>query len=563
MLAKAQRKPVAVRRSEFTSNVLRLEGHPFSYDGYELFRPIYDVDAYELLLMTGRQTGKSTTLANFILAECAIVPFFKILFSSPTRGQTQKFSTTRVGKTMAHSPEYRGLYVHPELSQSVFQKIMRNGSELHFSYASDDPDRARGISADRLLSDETQDVHYDSVIPVLRECLSASKYGYIIYAGTPKTMENSMEFLWKRSTQYEWGLRCPGCSKINFIIDEKSIGLKGPICKKCGHALDVEPNYDPQFKKRNGFWVPRQPDKERQGYHIPQPVLPLHARNEHKWSQLVSKMPGGDAGYSLSRFKNEVLGVSDALGKRMITREDLNNLCGDYEFDIVGRGQDWRKDIVHVSAGIDWGGGSTVRKGTKSDMEVVSRSSLWIWGMLTGGRLKNLFYKVFPSDHPVHDIQEIVHYLNLYGVQLTMGDAGEGHVANNAVQEMLGPGKLYQAQYGFHKKPLIWNGHDRYLLDRTSVIDAFFLQRVLKKRVLFGRPSLMTTAFDDYLSEYEEMTMDGMGRRVWRHAPSEPDDCLHASIFGWLAMMQLAGDYSDIASYDTSVSHPGVLFPTA
>jgi len=552
-LGKPSHQPVEVRRSEFTARALRLEGKPFSFKGYELFIPIYDCCADEIHMMTGRQVAKSTTCSNFSLAETAIVPFFKILYTSPTREQTRKFSTTRVGKTMAHSPEYRNLYVHPELSQNVLQKIMRNGSELHFTYAADDPDRARGISADRLLADETQDVHYDAVIPVLRECLSASKYAYIITAGTPKTMENSMEFLWKRSTQHEWGLRCPGCSKINFIMDEKSIGLKGPICKYCGHLLDVVPNYHERFDKRNGFWVPANPEKARMGFHIPQPVLALHANEPKKWKTLLSKMPEGDAGYSLSRFKNEVLGVSDALGKRMITRDQLIALCDSNHTFATPPQKGWNLAISNTAAGIDWGGGSVTKKGTLSDMDAVSRTVLWIWGLWKNRAYKCFFYKIFPSDHPVHDIEEIIKYLRMFGVEMVYGDAGEGHVANNMIQEALGPGRLYQCQYGFHKKPITWNAHDRYLLDRTSVIDCFFLQRVLKKRVLFASKQQMSAAFDDFLTEYEEVTSDGTSRRVWRHAPSEPDDALHAAIFGWLAMMSLTSDYNDVAAFDTSM----------
>jgi hypothetical protein len=43
----------------------------------------------------------------------------------------------------------------------------------------------------------------------------------------------------------------------------------------------------------------------------------------------------------------------------------------------------------------------------------------------------------------------------------------------------------------------------------------------------------MATAIADILNEYEDVTQ--MGKKVWRHSPQKPDDCLHAGLFGWLA----------------------------
>jgi hypothetical protein len=57
----------------------------------------------------------------------------------------------------------------------------------------------------------------------------------------------------------------------------------------------------------------------------------------------------------------------------------------------------------------------------------------------------------------------------------------------------------------------------------------------------------MKTAIDDMMNEYEDIT--ATGRKVWTHAMSLPDDCLHAAIFGWLAFKIVT---SDLQFYYTS-----------
>ena len=98
---------------------------------------------------------------------------------------------------------------------------------------------------------------------------------------------------------------------------------------------------------------------------------------------------------------------------------------------------------------------------------------------------------------------------------------------------------VYQLQYGSNAKPLKWNGVDRYLADRTTLIDCFFLD-VKQGRVQFLAEPEMKEAFEDFLALYEE-TMPS-GKKVWRHSPNAPDDCLHAAVFSWAACKILTHD---------------------
>lgn len=531
--------PINTTKSEWVTNFIYIDGHPFSLADYTFYSDIYDGVYDALLLKTGRQVAKSTTLSNFLIAEACGTPHWKSLFVSPSQEQTTKFSQTRVGKTIFYSPEIRQNWVSKELSSRVFQKMFTNGSELAFSFAADDPDRARGVSADRVAYDEIQDILYDEVVPVINECMGNSDYGYETYAGTPKSMENTIQTLWDWSSQTEWIIKCDACSKHQFFVTDKCIGKNGPICLHCGGYLNV----------RAGFWADTRTytpnvSKRIKGFHISQFMLPKNVPAAQprdsksqdaalkRWHRILEKFET----YPTARFKNEVIGVSDAIGTRLISKEELEALCLDYTVDEYPDSNLLMSEIRHVVAGCDWSGG-----GTQGN----SRTVLWIWGLVRGDRehvfkLKTLYFKIYPDTNAISGgvIDHVVEKCTQFGVEIIVGDAGEGALPNANLRERLGMHRALQVQYrgsmnaNANPRVFYWNKIDRYLADRTAMIDHFFMF-IKRQGVIYPNVKQMIMPIRDMLNEYEEVTQQG--RKVWRHAPSQPDDCLHAQIFGWIA----------------------------
>jgi hypothetical protein len=505
---------------------LYLDGKPFRFHDYPFAPAIYDVDDREILLKTGRQVSKSTTCANVMIVDSARLPHFKTLYITPSRKQTSQFSNTRLTKIIHHSPLIRSNRVDPLLTNNVFLQIFSNGAEMSLSYALDDPDRIRGISADRDLIDEVQDILYDAVIPVVKECLSASNYAYVMYAGTPKTMENTIEFLWQKSSKSEWIMKCDGCGKWQFVETEKSIGKKGIVCLNCDKYLNPRHgqwyDFNPEYKHDPRYGV--------KGFHVSQPILPANVEQPERWKRILEKLES----YSPTKFKNEVLGVSDAVGSRLITLEELTALCEDYMVDLPIQ-PDQLKGIRAISGGVDWSG---------QGQDYVSRTVVWVFGLTRDYKLKTLFYKIMKGENPVEDVDEVGDIFQRCNCQVVIGDAGEGAHANAFVRDKLGAHRMFQAQYGSFQKMLRWNRKDRYLVDRTSAIDSYMIQ-LKRGGVIFPNIRQMATPIQDILNEYEETTQVGTvggGRRVWRHAPTAPDDCLHAQIFAWFAMKVIQGD---------------------
>jgi len=526
-------------RAHVAEKLVWLDGKPFRFHDYPFIKAVYNIDATEIVLKTGRQVAKSTTCANLMLVDSVAIPHFKTLFISPSREQTSKFSNTRLSKIIHYSPLIRQTFVDPKLPNNVLLQILANGSEMSLSYADEDPDRVRGITADRELIDEVQDILYDEVIPVVKECMANSDYGYTVYAGTPKSMENTIEFIWKKSTQSEWIMQCSGCNKWQFIETTKSIGRTGAICVSCGKNLDV----------RSGKWYDFNPKAKIKGFHISQPMLPRNNANIKRWERIIQKMET----YSETKFKNEVLGISDAVGFRFLSQAELVALCEDYYVDLP-LSPKVQEGIRAVVGGVDWGGGAGTEK-------VNSRTVAWVFGLTQDFKLKTLYFKVFSEANPADNVKQVAHIFGQCGCQIVIGDAGGGAMANSSLKDILGGHRVFQSQYGGgggFDKMIRWSKQaKRYVVNRTGAIDSFMLA-LKNKEIIFPNVRQMAIPISDILNEYEELTTQGGsggGRKIWRHAPTSPDDCLHAMIYAWLALKVLQGNIEFYEGRDEDESY--------
>lgn len=536
MTASATQTVIENYRSNIAQGLLHVEGKPLSLANYPWCPAIYDGEYSKILLKCGRQVAKSTTIAAFMIAECIGMPHFKTYYISPSAEQTRKFSHTRISKILAYSPELRKFFVGPESIDNVYLRMLRNGAEMAFTYADEDPDRARGYSADRSCFDEIQDMILDAVVPVIEESMSASHYAYSMYCGTPKTMENGIEELWSLSTQSEWCIRCTSCNRSTFIDSTKSFGKNGIECLNCRSTLNP----------RLGRWIDMKPGSRIKGFHIPQQIMPRNNPSawptsteeykkacEHWQEQLYKLEQWGEA-----QFYNECIGVSTATGARLLTKDLLESLCDEnHEMTRLPLPNSF-DGILRTFAGVDWSGGGGEVKGMEGLFK--SRTVLHIWGDMGDGRLKTMYYKIFPNGHAAGWIDEIVELCTAWNVQCVVGDAGEGALANAMLRDRLGAHKVQQVRYLNMSKPMQYNPDNwAYHSDRTTLIDnyAMFLKH---KRAVYPKMTQAHAAITDILNVFEETTLSG--KKVWTHAPTKPDDCLHAQLFGWIAWKIVLGD---------------------
>jgi len=529
-------------RSQLTVALLRIDGKPVDLTDYPMFTEIYDGGYRSVVLKTSRQIGKSTTLSNFSITESIAIPHFRTLFVSPTQEQTHKFSTERVGKTLTYSPIVKRYYMPPGTGDRVLVRSLKGGATIYFSYAKENADRCRGISADRMCLDEVQDINLEAVVPVVRETMANSDYGYEMFCGTPKSMENGIEGYWQNSSQTEWAIKCPGCGRHSIILSEKQLTHKGPICTKCKSLLNP----------RHGTWVDTTTKKYiTKGFHISRPMMPknvpacwpvgpLRDKAQSKWDDVMNKLEGPNAS-SITLFRNEVLGVSDSEGVRLLGRADLEAMCTGPQLEVIPKPQNV-SGLQAIGVGIDWSGGGT---------EVKSRTVITIQGWRPDGRIRLLNYKIFPGTGPVQEMEEIVtlikHYDRISPVFI-VGDAGEGNMNMDTLRnKFTQPKRVMKVRYqGSQIAYVKYNAEAVcYMVNKTVAIDSMMSYLKVGSYEFPGNVAVMNPMFDDIMNEHVEISRDGKKR--WTHANNKPDDALHALVFGRLAL-QLAMRQVDLGS---------------
>jgi hypothetical protein len=496
----------------------------FEFVGREYLRRIYDTPADRVLLKCGRQVEKSTTIGNRLLCYSALTNNFRSLFVAPSAEQSKVFSNDRIKDVIEASPILRA-YTTTKITQAVFFKKFINFSQIRLRYAYLTADRTRGIPADLVCIDEIQDILVDN-IPIIEQCAFHSKFKLFMYSGTPKSMDNTLEFYWNEfSTQNEWIVPCerhgtpknPSSWHWN-VLDEKNIGKEGLVCDRCQEPISAT---HPLAK-----WASMNPvkddNKEKvtfEGYRIPQIMV--------QWVDWQEVLEAQEQ-YSRAQFMNEKLGMSYDSGVRPITKGQLKACCkphirlGDIEtFKSIAQGRE-------VYAGIDWGTGERT-------FTVITFGGYFGTGNFT------IFWThrfTGPDLDPERQLDLISQMLTQLNVIICGVDYGGGFHQNDKLIRRHGPNKIMKYQYNpRQKRKIYWEENlRRYMVHRSEVMSDIF--NALKRKQIdlpcwhdFEDP--YGTDILNIFSEY-----NGRLRMTeYKHTPGKTDDGFHSILYCFLASM--------------------------
>ena len=457
--------------------------------------------------MFSRQTAKSTTLANLMVTNSALIPYFKTLYIAPTVDQTKVFSHDRINPVIEGSPLIKDHYINTSLVQNVFMKQFLNGSRMYLRYALLSADRIRGYSADMNLFDECQDLRAD-VIPVVQETMSRSEHKLTWFCGTPKRTRGTLAGLWRQSTMCEYMPKCKSCNHWN-LLDEESIGPKGIICKKCGKDLDI----------KTGEWISHTPDKKEinEGYR----VCLLHFANSPwvDWERDVIKKRKNT---SRGIFYNETLGLEYDEGVTPVSEADLIACCNP-DVEMMEDPEGITKDY-HSILGIDYG-------------PVNSESSNTVVTILQmrAGVPHVVYIKKFVGKEADYAFihREIPRLFEKWRCTQVAADYGMGEAANAELRSRLGYEKVIAFQHLPNQKEKVkWNSKmPAYTLSKNQIMDEFFAQ-IKKGKIKFPKWDDTRHFGDDFLNiqiEYDEE------RNISRYINIGPDDAAHSTLFAWIA----------------------------
>lgn len=503
---------------------------PFSFAERRYLRQIYDTPSKRTLLKCGRQVEKSTLLGNKLLAYSCINTALNCLYVSPTNQQTKVFSQDRL-KEPIETSNYLKSWTTTKLSDNVFLKKFINRSQITLRYAYINADRVRGIPADVICLDELQDLLTDN-IPVIEQCASHSHLKIFMYSGTPKSLDNTIEYYWSNfSTQNEWAVPChrhamqtPGgaMSRVYWnILSEDHIGAKSLVCDRCHKPIH---SMDPDSK-----WVSLNPDiiktipKPFEGYRIPQLMVPWIPFEEILQNQKT---------YSRGKFYNEVLGLSYDSGTRPLTRQDIIENC-DPRIHLDEKFQSYMTTIVGnafpVYAGIDWGTGEK------------TYTVLSLGCYMGDGKFTIFYVHRFEGREaePQVQIEEIERLINRFHIRLVGCDYGGGFWPNDELTRRFGWQRIIKYQYSQPSTKVHWQKDlNRFLVHRTEVMSDVF-NAIKRRGQVFRFPCWeefqIPYAADmlNIFSEYNEQ----LRQNVYKKSPNCTDDTFHAILLCFLASM--------------------------
>jgi hypothetical protein len=244
--------------------------------------------------------------------------------------------------------------------------------------------------ANNVVSSNCQDLDI-SFIPIIKETMSGHPWGGISqYTGTPKTKSNTLNQLWRMSSQAEWVIKCQSCNYFNIPhIDHDLDAMTGPthynrtvskespgvVCAKCGRPINPY----------TGRWEHLNPELRWKfsGYHVPQFILPLHYASPEKWEVFIGKREGfGNTPPNV--FYNECCGEAYDTGAALLTETDLKKAaCLPWENTLEQAKANFNPgNYVRRIIGVDWGGGG---------MEMISLTSVAVLGQLPDGRIDVIY----------------------------------------------------------------------------------------------------------------------------------------------------------------------------
>ena len=498
---------------------------PFSFVGREFFIPIYDTPAKRVLLRCGRQTTKSTKIGNKLLSYSYLRPHFKSIYVTPTQDQTTTFSRDRLDMPIKLSPLLSAEFDAKGSASNLGLKSFTNGSTITLCSAYLDADSVRGKPANMICVDEIQDILLDCM-PVIEACLFAHPDKLRLYAGTPKSVDNTIEEYWAgRSTMCEWMMPCDRCGDAKRFrnwtqVTYESIGRKGIICSRCGELVSPRHPHAQWASARSASWLRDPPESvgiPYEGYRIPQPISP-----DADWAEILD----AKANNPPSKFANEVLGLSFDSGTKLVRRQALIDSSSNHvrmnDLSLLAK----RGPLF---MGIDWGGGGETHN---------SRTIVTIGGY-AGDKLCVPFMKTYEGREESYEnlMPELFRLIDTHRIHLIGTDYGGGLDKNDALIRRYGIEKIIRFQYCGAKKLYFDRELQRYMANRTECLMAVI--NALNRMDTFEFPRWESWEFpfaSDLLNVFSEYNESNSCTTITRGAGA-PDDTMHSLTYMTLTSM--------------------------
>lgn len=501
---------------------------PISFGERRYLQKIYDTSASKRLLLSSRQSEKSTTLGNILLMDAILNQLHTSLFVTPSAMQTQVFSRTRIDDIIQISPLLNAM-THKSLTMNLLEKQFITGSRIYLRYAYLSADRSRGLTANSLYCDEIQDL-LQEVMPVLEETTSHFDNPRFLYSGTPKTFNNTIERYWSgQSTMNEWAVPCEHHGTPNNpsswhwnILGPDNLGKTGPICDKCGNPLRPDhplADWVSTNTKRYDTLDGRAPVE---GFRICRLMVPWFWKNKDKWAKMLVDR---DNSYSIAAFMNEVMALSYDEGIKPLSPHHIEAVSNPQIYN-----EEEQVDELALShqlwGGVDWGEGASANKAhTVFSVGGYTRAD---------NNFQIVFSKRFTGEltDPDKQVDWISERIERWNLKLVGTDYGGGFAQNRRLTNRFGATRIRQYQYsGRTTSKVVFNPKLlRYIMFRSPVMaDVFNMIRNqlmwLPEATKYAKPYA-----EDMLSIVSEYS-DTLKMLKYEKIDGASDDTFHSVLY--------------------------------
>ena len=252
--------------AEWAMEKIRLDGRPFSFEGHEYLRAIYDDTALRLVISKAAQIGGTTWAVLRSLHAC--LQGLDVGYYFPTRTDVLDFSRSRVAPLLADNP-----FLAEKIQDTDTVGLKRIGEANLYFRGMKSSVGMKSVPLDMIVFDELDEATPDARA-MAQERIAHSDYKRVIELSNPSFPDYGIDAQFERSDQRHWTLKCPGCNtwtaldrefpatlgqEVRIILPRKDGGYYR-ACPKCGAELDLA----------RGEWVADYPDREVHGYRISQ-----------------------------------------------------------------------------------------------------------------------------------------------------------------------------------------------------------------------------------------------------------------------------------------------------
>lgn len=416
------------------------------------------------------------------------------------------------------------------------------------------------FTAGNVLISNCQDLD-ETLLPIIKETLSASTYKLVQLTGTPLSMENLLEKSWGNSSMGEFLIRCHhgGCGHWNIPAAEHDLlRMIGPlrdniseqepavVCAKCRKPL----------RPRSGRWVHRYRDRRRyfMGLHIPQQILPMHYADPRAWRIMLDKQAGA-GGMTEAMFMNEVCGESFDSGSRLITLSELREAATGIGENTLQNATSRRDMYVERLIAVDWGGGGEAG---------VSFTVAALIGLRPDGVIEVPYAvrSLTPYDHE-GEARLVLHLMQAFQARALVHDyTGAGALRETFIVQSgvplnrIMPVAYIRAALGslLRYKPATENHpRDYYQVDKPRSL-VLTCSQIKQGRIRFfqddylsdDRPGLLR----DFLALVEEKASRRIGGDIYtiHCAPNKSDDFAQAVNIGCCALWHITQKWPNLAA---------------